>query len=59
MPFLIADGHHRYETAVAFREEEPSATHTFAVLVSSRSPGLEIFPTHRIVAAARRRAGSG
>jgi uncharacterized protein (DUF1015 family) len=49
VPFLIADGHHRYETAVAFREEEPAATHTFAVLVSSRSPGLEIFPTHRIV----------
>ena len=49
VPLLIADGHHRYETAVAFREEEPSATHTFAVLVSSRSPGLEIFPTHRIV----------
>jgi uncharacterized protein (DUF1015 family) len=48
-PFLIADGHHRYETAVAFREEEPSATHTFAVLVSSRSAGLEIFPTHRVV----------
>jgi uncharacterized protein (DUF1015 family) len=48
-PFLIADGHHRYETAVAFREEDPRATHTFAVLVSSRSPGLEIFPTHRIV----------
>jgi uncharacterized protein (DUF1015 family) len=48
-PLLIADGHHRYETAVAFREEEPSATHTFAILVSSRSPGLEIFPTHRIV----------
>jgi uncharacterized protein (DUF1015 family) len=49
VPLLIADGHHRYETAVAFREEEPSATHTFAVLVSSRSPGVEIFPTHRIV----------
>jgi uncharacterized protein (DUF1015 family) len=48
-PFLIADGHHRYETAVAFREEDPSATHTFAVLVSSSSPGLEIFPTHRLV----------
>jgi uncharacterized protein (DUF1015 family) len=48
VPLLIADGHHRYETAVAFREEDPSATHTFAVLVSSRSPGLEIFPTHRI-----------
>jgi uncharacterized protein (DUF1015 family) len=49
VPFLIADGHHRYETAVAFRERHPQATHTFAVLVSSRSPGLEIFPTHRIV----------
>ena len=48
VPFLIADGHHRYETAVAFREEDPSATHTFAVLVSTRSPGVEIFPTHRL-----------
>lgn len=48
-PLLIADGHHRYETAVAFREEDPSATHLLAVLVSSRAPGLEIFPTHRIV----------
>jgi uncharacterized protein (DUF1015 family) len=48
-PLLIADGHHRYETAVAFREEDPDAAHTFAVLVSSRSPGLSIFPTHRIV----------
>jgi uncharacterized protein (DUF1015 family) len=48
-PLLIADGHHRYETAVAFREEDPTATHTFAVLVSTRSPGVEIFPTHRVV----------
>ena len=48
-PLLIADGHHRYETAVAFREEVPAATHMLAVLVSSRAPGLEIFPTHRIV----------
>ena len=48
-PLLIADGHHRYETAVAYREESPRATHTFAILVSSRAPGLEIFPTHRIV----------
>ena len=50
-PLLIADGHHRYETAVAFREEDPSATHLLAVLVSSRAPGLEIFPTHRLVQA--------
>ena len=48
-PLLIADGHHRYETAVAYRAENPEATHTFAILVSSRAPGLEIFPTHRIV----------
>jgi uncharacterized protein (DUF1015 family) len=48
-PLLIADGHHRYETAVAYRGENPAATHTFAVLVSARAPGLEIFPTHRLV----------
>ena len=48
-PLLIADGHHRYETAVAYREENPEATHTFAVLVSSQAPGVEIFPTHRLV----------
>jgi uncharacterized protein (DUF1015 family) len=48
-PLLIADGHHRYETAVAFRAEDPTATHTLAILVSSRAPGLEIFPTHRLV----------
>jgi uncharacterized protein (DUF1015 family) len=50
-PLLIADGHHRYETAVAYREEHPEATHTFAILVSSRAPGLEIFPTHRLAQA--------
>jgi len=50
-PLLIADGHHRYETAVAYRAENPAATHTFAVLVSAREPGLEIFPTHRLVQA--------
>jgi uncharacterized protein (DUF1015 family) len=48
-PLLIADGHHRYETAVAYREEHPEAERTFAVVVSTRSPGLEIFPTHRIL----------
>ncbi len=49
VPLLIADGHHRYETAQAFLREEPSATHTFAVLVSVRQPGLAIFGTHRVV----------
>jgi Protein of unknown function (DUF1015) len=49
VPLLIADGHHRYETAVAFRDEDPAAARTFAVLVSARTPGVEIFPTHRLV----------
>jgi uncharacterized protein (DUF1015 family) len=40
---LIADGHHRYETALAF-----GAEHILVVLVSTEDPGLMIFPTHRI-----------
>jgi uncharacterized protein (DUF1015 family) len=53
---LIADGHHRYETAVAFAEEEgtPSSAQILAVLVSTEDPGLEIFPTHRVFAEPRR-----
>ena len=49
---LIADGHHRYETAVAFAEEEgtPSSAQMLVVLVSTSDPGLEIFPTHRLFA---------
>ena len=44
---LIADGHHRYETAVAFARED-GADRLLAVLVSTSDPGLEIFPTHRV-----------
>ena len=40
---LIADGHHRYETAVASGAED-----ILVVLVSTDDPGLMIFPTHRI-----------
>ena len=49
---LIADGHHRYETAVAFHEEEgtPASAQMMVVLVSTSDPGLEIFPTHRLFA---------
>jgi uncharacterized protein (DUF1015 family) len=46
---LIADGHHRYETAVAFARED-GADRLLAVLVSISDPGLEIFPTHRVFA---------
>jgi uncharacterized protein (DUF1015 family) len=44
---LIADGHHRYETAVRFAEEGGDAR-LLAVLVSTEDPGLAILPTHRV-----------
>jgi uncharacterized protein (DUF1015 family) len=43
---LIADGHHRYETTLAYGAGTP----VLAVLVSTADPGLEIFPTHRVFA---------
>jgi uncharacterized protein (DUF1015 family) len=56
---LIADGHHRYETALAFHEEEgtPGSAQMPVVLVSTEDPGLEIFPTHRVFATERRLEG--
>ena len=47
---LIADGHHRYETALAYHEEAgtPESAFVLAVLVSLEDPGLMIFPTHRL-----------
>ena len=47
---LIADGHHRYETALAFHDEDgtPESAYVLAVLVSLDDPGLMIFPTHRV-----------
>ena len=47
---LIADGHHRYEAAVAFAGED-GADRMLVVLVSTDHPGLEIFPTHRLFGA--------
>ena len=49
---LIADGHHRYETALAFRSDNPSLADAAAVpmtFVNMNSPGLEILATHRVV----------
>ena len=45
---LIADGHHRYETALAYAAEGGSPW-LMVVLVSAEDPGLQIFPTHRLV----------
>jgi len=49
-PLLIADGHHRYETALAFHLEDGSDGSAYlpVVLVSTTDSGLTIFPTHRI-----------
>ena len=47
MPLLIADGHHRYETAVEFAALD-GADRMLVALVSTSDPGLEIFPTHRV-----------
>ncbi|PYO60326.1 MAG: hypothetical protein DMD70_08790 [Gemmatimonadetes bacterium] len=52
----IADGHHRYETAVAYAREEPSADHVLSFVVSAGDPGLTILPTHRIIFGAGRDA---
>ena len=48
---LIADGHHRYETALAYHEEQGTeeSGYVLATLVSRDDDGLEILPTHRLV----------
>jgi uncharacterized protein (DUF1015 family) len=49
---LIADGHHRYETARTYAEEvggEGGHRYVLMCLVSLSDPGLTILPTHRMV----------
>jgi len=49
---LIADGHHRYETALAFRKQNPNlagAGRVMMTFVNMYSPGLRILATHRVV----------
>ncbi len=56
---IIADGHHRYETALNYRAEmrarypdaPPNAAFNYALvsLVSMDDPGLTILPTHRLI----------
>jgi uncharacterized protein (DUF1015 family) len=50
---LIADGHHRYETALAFHEEDgtEASAWVLAVIVPTGQEGLTIFPTHRVATA--------
>jgi uncharacterized protein (DUF1015 family) len=56
LPVLIADGHHRYETALAYAGEiggEPAAPSRFtlALLTDLADPGLGVLPTHRVLKA--------
>ena len=57
---IIADGHHRYETALAYRNERQASAETSSGLpapydsvmmtfVDMDRPGLVILPTHRLV----------
>jgi uncharacterized protein (DUF1015 family) len=49
---LIADGHHRYETARAYRDEvggEGPQDYTLMALTGLDDPGLTVFPTHRLL----------
>jgi len=51
---LIADGHHRYETALAFGE----SPWLLAVIVPTDQEGLTIFPTHRLARSVNGIAGT-
>jgi uncharacterized protein (DUF1015 family) len=49
---LIADGHHRYETARVYANEvggEGPHRYVLMCLVALEDPGLTVFPTHRLV----------
>jgi uncharacterized protein (DUF1015 family) len=60
-PVTIADGHHRYETALRYRderrmsrscEEDPPFDYLLALLLDAASEPLTVLPTHRVVRAA-------
>ncbi len=49
---VIADGHHRYETALAFRQERPDledARWAMMTFVNMDAPGLRVLATHRLL----------
>ncbi len=58
-PIFIADGHHRYETGLRYRDDlaatgqisgpDDPANFVLMMLVSMSDPGLQILPTHRLV----------
>jgi uncharacterized protein (DUF1015 family) len=49
---LIADGHHRYETARVYADEvggEGEHRYVLMCLVALEDPGVTVFPTHRLI----------
>ncbi len=46
---IIADGHHRYETALEYRRRHPGADLKLMAIFPLGAPGLTIFPTHRLL----------
>ncbi len=46
---IIADGHHRYETAVEYARRHPEAGHKLMAFFALEAPGLTILPNHRLV----------
>jgi uncharacterized protein (DUF1015 family) len=51
-PVFIADGHHRYETSLAYRREaagNPEADYILITLTAFEDEGLLVLPTHRLL----------
>jgi uncharacterized protein (DUF1015 family) len=46
---IIADGHHRYETAVEYARRHPHAADKLMAFFTLEAPGLTILPNHRLV----------
>src|SRR3989454_1779356 len=46
---IIAERHHRYETAVAYAGHHPEAAHKLMAFFALEAPGLTILPNHRLV----------
>jgi uncharacterized protein (DUF1015 family) len=46
---IIADGHHRYETAVEYARHHRGASDKLMAFFALEAPGLTIFPNHRLV----------
>jgi len=67
-PVTIADGHHRYETALRYRderrmtrscEEDPAFDYLLMLFLEATGEPLTVLPTHRLLRGIGREAGAG